>query len=159
MAKKETTQTQLLPLEEQQFAQTFPYSVVDTIKVIAYNSQGLPGCLTQSLVNEKGEFDVKNSHTTNGIEQVKLLTPIQVKQIFKILTAKDASSMQVADCYLPRHAIVFYKSQKVIAFIEFCFECNQYCMYPTKNTFSYIGQNKMEQIKYFLGELGGIKYL
>ncbi len=68
---------------------------------------------------------------TEGKENVKLSTK-QKKQLFKLLHAYrvDFNNCFIGTsenmCYRPRHVILFYQQNKVIDFLEVCFECSRF---------------------------------
>lgn len=73
--------------------------------------------------NEK--IDVKKFKDTIS----KTLNSTQIKDLNDILSGrknqKIDSAAVAADCFYPRHNIIFIKDKKVISHIVVCFECNQ----------------------------------
>ena len=52
-----------------------------------------------------------------------ILNKYQREKILNILTTKDIEICTLADCYQPRHILLFYKKNKIIDFYEFCCAC------------------------------------
>ena len=44
-------------------------------------------------------------------------------KILKILSSKDYNDCSYADCYQPRHILLFYKNNSIVDFYEFCASC------------------------------------
>lgn len=73
----------------------------------------------------KSELNIKNFKIS--LSKIKIVDSIdlnenQSKKILEILNLPiEVGSM--ADCYNPRHILLFYKNSKLIGFYEFCAEC------------------------------------
>lgn len=71
------------------------------------------------------ELDVKKFKDTIS----RNLDLNQIKKLNNILSGKqddDLSDPAVsADCFYPRHNIIFLKEEKIVNYISICFECNQ----------------------------------
>lgn len=52
-----------------------------------------------------------------------VLNNIERDKILKVLSSKDIENCSYADCYQPRHILLFYKKNKIIDFYEFCCAC------------------------------------
>jgi hypothetical protein len=64
----------------------------------------------------------------NGTTTAKLTRSLdkdQVARLAALVTGKRAKH-EKADCYYPRHAVVFYLDKKPVGFLEVCFECSEY---------------------------------
>ncbi|AFM05214.1 hypothetical protein Fleli_2861 [Bernardetia litoralis DSM 6794] len=96
----------------------------DKIEILFYpkskRAMGIPGTVCGNLL-KNGEFVVDSIQT-----RVTLSKP-QKEELVKFLTSPNKSKLEAADCYWPKHAILFYKSEKVDSFLEICFECNNSC--------------------------------
>ena len=44
-------------------------------------------------------------------------------KILNVLCSKDYENCSLADCYQPRHILLFYKMNKIVDFYEFCCSC------------------------------------
>ena len=53
----------------------------------------------------------------------------QIKKLNDILSGKGTGNLldstTTADCFYPRHNIIFLKDEKIVNYISICFECNQ----------------------------------
>ncbi|UFH30618.1 hypothetical protein LNP04_11595 [Chryseobacterium sp. C-71] len=71
------------------------------------------------------ELDVKKFKDTIS----RKLDLNQIKKLNDILSGKENSNLSdsaiSADCFYPRHNIIFLKDQKVVNYISVCFECSQ----------------------------------
>lgn len=98
---------------------TFPFNASDNVELVSYESR--QDSYSNNNLISNGKFTVDN------IRQRVSLGKSQRDSIFSILYNYKPSpagfdTLQ-ADCYNPRHSIVFYKKSKAIAFFEICFEC------------------------------------
>jgi hypothetical protein len=129
----ETAETinDIIPSQNFKFSNTYPFSKASYIRVISYPDRNL----WDHTKKEKGSYQVNNEIVKNGkinfdmsriVDNVKLTTK-QADDIFQILYNKKCLMEEVAACYDPRHMILFYDSNdKVIEYIEFCFDCSNY---------------------------------
>lgn len=71
------------------------------------------------------ELDIKKFKDTISVK----LNSAQIKELNDILSGRKNkntdSAMQVADCFYPRHSILFLNQNKIVNHIVVCFECNQ----------------------------------
>jgi hypothetical protein len=98
---------------------TFPFNKSDKIQLVSYHTRR-DSYSDRDLINN-GKFSVDN------IQQEMTLNSDQRDSLFSILynfkpVPAGLDTLQ-ADCYNPRHAIVFYDKKEAIAFFEICFEC------------------------------------
>ena len=96
---------------------TYPFDKSDRIGIVSYESR-----------NEADNELIKNdSFRVAGIGERIVLNKVQIDTLFSLLydyqRNKNRGSVSQADCYNPRHAVVFYKANKAIAFWEICLEC------------------------------------
>lgn len=97
----------------------FPFNNSDKIELVAYEPRR-DAYSNRDLI-DKGVFSV------NDIRQRVTLNNTQRDSLFSILynfkpVPVGLDTMQ-ADCYNPKHSIVFYEKSAAIAFFEICFEC------------------------------------
>jgi hypothetical protein len=95
-----------------------PYTAV---RAYAYNHNGVlerpilaQGKLDESVVNKDGA----------------LLSRAQIKRLLAAVTGSH-KPYELAMCFEPRHAFVFYQRAKPVAVIEVCFACRQIRKRPT----------------------------
>lgn len=98
---------------------TYPFSKADKIEIVSYPMR------KSAYMNSR--LIVDNKFIVEGIEdRIKLKGP-QIDTLFSILfdykLKSDKYGMPTADCYSPRHSILFYKDNKAFAFYEICFDC------------------------------------
>ena len=93
-----------------------PFPVHDRAVAYAFN-QG-EGQL-QSILHE-GKLNPTTSE--------KLARPLKGKQLDELASfvTGERSKHEMADCYYPRHAVVFYLGKKPVGYVEVCFECYEY---------------------------------
>jgi|GEM_PF-966623 len=98
---------------------TFPFNVSDKVELVSYQCRRDSYSNDNLISNDK--FSVAN------IKQRVSLGKSQRDSVFSLLynykpLPVGLDTLQ-ADCYNPRHSIVFYEKSKAIAFFEICFEC------------------------------------
>lgn len=77
----------------------------------------IDGKLNPTILNPEGE----------------ILNSKQVNYVGEVLNGNysDENEISVADCYVPRHGIVFYKNDQIVAHTSICFQCNQIKSFPS----------------------------
>jgi len=100
---------------------TFPFNKSDKIELVSYGAK-LNLHSDNELIRD-GKFMVKE------IKQRVTLNKAQTDSLFSILynfeKIKKGSEEPLADCYNPRHCIVFYQDGRAISFLEICFDCRK----------------------------------
>jgi hypothetical protein len=90
----------------------------DKIRLISYNTH-------RDVYSSK--YELKIADDTIQIPNIKYVDNIVLNENFSRKIAEVLLSTEnecvLADCYNPRHIILFYKADKIIAFYEFCAEC------------------------------------
>lgn len=98
---------------------TFPFNASDKVELVSYE------CRKDSYSDDN--LISGDKFTVDNIKQRVSLGKSQRDSIFSILYNYKPSPVGLdtlqADCYNPRHSIVFYEKSKAIAFFEICFEC------------------------------------
>ncbi len=70
---------------------------------------------------KNNKIEINEKYLKNRI----VLTQSQIKKLKKRLSSCKSSIHEVAKCYMPRHAIIFYdENDYVFGYIELCFDCN-----------------------------------
>lgn len=86
----------------------------DSIRLISYDKARIG----DALQIKKGTIRISNIKFIDDL----ILDGKYSKQILSVITSKS-DVCSVADCYNPRHILLFYKKNKVAGFYEFCVEC------------------------------------
>ncbi|WP_298115131.1 hypothetical protein [Flavobacterium sp.] len=90
----------------------------DKIRLISYNKH-------RDVFRPK--YELKIEKDTIQIPNIKVIDNIVLDKYFSQKIAEVLLSTEkeciVADCYNPRHLILFYKQNKIVDFYEFCAEC------------------------------------
>lgn len=90
----------------------------DKLRLISYNTH-------RNLYDDKYVLKIENDSIQ--IPEIKYIDDIVLNENFsrKIVDVLLSTENEcvLADCYNPRHIILFYKENKVIDFYEFCAEC------------------------------------
>lgn len=98
---------------------TYPFDKSDKIEIVSYNTRR--DIFSSRDLIDNGKFAV------DDIQQRMTLGKNQRDSIFSILFNLRPSPTGIdtlqADCYYPRHSIVFYEKTRAIAFFEVCLEC------------------------------------
>jgi hypothetical protein len=101
------------------FSNIFPTTGVDQVDLVAYCCRS-DSYSNRDLINN-GRFAV------DDIEQRITLNKVQKDSLYSILYNFKPSPVGFdtlhADCYNPRHSIVFYEKNNAKAYLEVCFEC------------------------------------
>ncbi len=91
----------------------------DKIKLLSYNNH-------RDVYSGNYELKIENDTIKNSgvkyIDNVDLDSKYAGK-IFRVLFTDKKELCSMADCYNPRHILLFYKKQKLVGFYEFCAEC------------------------------------
>jgi hypothetical protein len=111
----------------------FPFSEADKIEVVAFGFDiearvRIKNDVFQLMaVPRMGDTTSKKNRNIT-LKDIKVLNEQEVKMLFSILfdyQTPDGNSV-AAGCYEPHHAILFYKEDKAIDFLELCFHCRNY---------------------------------
>ncbi|WP_396176663.1 hypothetical protein [Flavobacterium sp.] len=88
------------------------------VRLLSYNH-------SRNSYSDKNEILIKDNFITisgvSFVDDVDLNTEFKNK-IFNVLDSKLEYGTS-ADCYNPRHILLFYKKDKLVDFYEFCAEC------------------------------------
>lgn len=103
----------------------YPFDRSDKIELVSYDTRR--DSYSNDELIQDGKFTLSKSALTK-IEQRIRLDKTQSDSLFSILynykKIRHGNFESVADCYNPRHSIVFYQNGRAIAFLEICFTCN-----------------------------------
>lgn len=100
----------------------FPLDVTDKIVLVSYQSRVVTMEKGNDLI-AGGTFKVDNIKQRVTLNKNQADSLLSILYNFNSFPAGVDTSMVQADCYNPRHSIVFYKRNEAIAFLEICFEC------------------------------------
>jgi hypothetical protein len=116
-SKKEDQRICIYQKTDKTPANTYPFNAADRIEIVSYDSRN---DTADNLIRD-GRF------TVNDIHELIVLNKPQTDSLFSLLydyeRNKNAEPVRYADCYNPKHSVVFYKEGKAIAFWEICLEC------------------------------------
>lgn len=114
------------------------------------------------LKNGKFYYGTIRDTITQGKENIKLSAK-QKKQLFKLLHHYQVTESYCATdevmCYQPRHVILFYKDNKVIDFLEICFECHKSVFSNKAFDEVFKCREKYDLLKVFFSKIGIKLYL
>ncbi|RZJ71565.1 hypothetical protein [Flavobacterium sp.] len=85
----------------------------DAIRLVSYNHHR-----TAALKFTDNDLQIENTKFVDDIS----LNADQSYKIFKVLFSPPEIGT-LADCYYPRHILLFYKQKKIIGYYEFCAAC------------------------------------
>jgi hypothetical protein len=90
----------------------------DKIRLLSYNTH-------RDVYGSKYELKIEDD--TVQVPNIKYVDNVVLNEKFsrkiaEVLLATENECV-LADCYNPRHIILFYKANKIIDFYEFCAEC------------------------------------
>ena len=99
---------------------TYPFSESDKIELVSYEEKKRYKSVRNDELIKDGRFVVPDIH------QRTFLAQKQIDSLFSIIYNLESptDSISHADCYNPRHSIVFYSKERAIAFLEICFSCH-----------------------------------
>jgi hypothetical protein len=139
---------------------TVPFNQADTIKVFSYPEPGseIQEDGTQTTPKRKPIVLVKKAVRVSEIKEVVRLTDAQKDSLFALFYdwKSPKGTDRGAACYQPRHCIIFYKKQRVVAFFEICLTCHQVNHTP-KVDFGELCGDKFNQFRTFFYQIG-IRY-
>ncbi|MCR6640557.1 MAG: hypothetical protein NVV82_16545 [Sporocytophaga sp.] len=130
----------------------FPFNESNKIEFIAYDSTSQADFFGGRIIKMKEPHDSLSSVRIR--ERVKL-NGGQIDTLFSILhdykINNDNTFGEAAACYNPRHAILFYKNNKLIEILEICFECQQLGHIDKRSEFGVMCHDKWcYLIQYFM---------
>jgi len=155
IAETEATGVKPTPVMEQ----IFPFSEADKIEVISYPVRHKWDTIRNDGHHQELNYLVKDQKLMVDeayIKEKRVLTEDAKKLLFEFLFEDRGNNQSDVACFNPRHSILFYREDKIIAFMEVCLECGN-----ADSDFKY----KYENLNYeTIGELesifneAGIKY-
>lgn len=114
----------------------YPYRAIHSIKVVSFKGFEIP--------KTNGQIDLKKMF------EIKSLDVNLTNKMLDIMANYDnkGMGMDIAFCWDPRNAVVFLdKSEKVIGYIEICFDCQQYKIQPEELPISNFCNEKMDAVQ------------
>ncbi|RBA29847.1 hypothetical protein DPN68_01065 [Flavobacterium tibetense] len=140
----------------------FPYNLTSQIIIVSYRNKekGVVGEDLQEYLNLLVEK--KDSIIENKFDEIKVLNFQQIEKLTDIIFNygyESESNFRIAiNCYMPRNAILFYNNEnKIIGFIEICFECSNYRTNDNKINLGEECIQKFDLLKEFF-KVCGIQY-
>jgi hypothetical protein len=138
----------------------FPYSRTETIKLVSFKY--IYPAIQESDTAQVPVYEPEIPKTNGTVDlakmfETKTLDDKLTGKIMDILVNYDNEdrSSEVAFCYDPRNGIVFLdKENKVIGFVEICFECSRYKFEPSTMTVTHFCTEKFNALKDVFKEIG-----
>jgi hypothetical protein len=141
----------------------FPFDRTHTIKLVSFKHE-YP-VMQESDTIEVSYMDPEIPKTNGAVDMTKMF---ETKRLDQKLTDKlldvlvnydnEDRESEVAFCYEPRNGIVFIdKTDKVIGYVEICFDCLRYKVEPSILTVTNFCSEKFEALKNVFKE-SGISY-
>ena len=94
------------------------FVISDRVELVSYDTR---------IDSNNGDLINRWKFNVDNIRQRVTLNRFQRDSLFSLLYNYSPSPAGIdtlqADCYSPRHAIVFYEKEAATAFLELCFEC------------------------------------
>ncbi|MCK6607609.1 MAG: hypothetical protein L6Q46_04800 [Flavobacterium sp.] len=95
------------------------FNKYDKVRLLSYDSH-------RKVYSKEDYLWIKND--TLIIPKVKIIDNVILskeykKQIINVLCSYDNKNCSMADCYNPRHILLFYRNNKVVDYYEFCASC------------------------------------
>ena len=118
-------------LTEEQRMSYFPFSETTTIKIVAFKNKNSGGD-GEDLIKHIDSIHIKQDFFNASLyDEVATLEPSQINQLTDIFFNYGYKNKQgvisIEACYMPRNVIFFLDhSNKIIAYLELCFQCNGY---------------------------------
>ena len=142
----------------------FPYNKTESIKLVSFKYE-YPKITPDTGDIEVPVYQPKIPKTNGTVDLTKMfetkrLDRKQADRLLDILVNYDNEDREreVAFCYTPRNGIIFLdKTDKVIGFVEICFECLRYRVEPSTLVVTNFCSEKFEALKRIFKE-SGVKY-
>jgi hypothetical protein len=140
----------------------FPFNKADNLEVVSFNNgEGEVVAIKNGkfiLLEIPNKVDSIAKKFRRKIQEKVVLDAEAIKNLSNLLynyNTIDGNSI-ANDCYDPHHAILFYKKDKAIAFLEVCFSCTN--IRSSENVvFEGFCLEKYKKLKNFIDSVG-IKY-
>ena len=141
----------------------FPFDKTYTIKLVSFKHEYPVIKESDTVAVPIYEPEIPKTNGTVDITKMfesKTLDPKLTDKLLDILVNYDNEDREseVAFCYEPRNGIVFMdKTDKVIGFVEICFDCLRYKVEPSTLTVTDFCSEKFDALKTLFKE-SGISY-
>lgn len=139
--------------------ENYPFYQTSQIKFVSYK-QKEEGKIGDDLrIYLDLLYAKKDSLIENKFDEIRILNLSQIEKLTNIIynfgyksTPKISEGLK---CYMPRNAILFYDNEnKLIGFIEVCFECKNYRTTDKRITLGEECTQKFDMLKEFFVECG-----
>ncbi|NHN26113.1 hypothetical protein FIA58_010535 [Flavobacterium jejuense] len=137
----------------------FPYNLTAQIKIVSYKNKEEGGVGDDFQKYLDLLVTKKDTIIENKFDEMKVLNLEQIEKLTDIIFNygyESEPTIEVAEaCYMPRNAILFYDNDnKIIGFIEICFQCSNYRTNDNKMNLGETCTQKFELLKAFFKECG-----
>jgi hypothetical protein len=143
---------------------SYPYNKTDTIKLVSFKYEYSVLKESNTTELEIRADEIETPRTDGQIDmtkmfEVKTLGEQEEENLMKILTNSDhQETNEVMMCYEPRNGIAFLdKDQRIIGYIEICFECLRFKTEPGNVTINTLSPTEFKMLK-TLFKRAGIVY-
>jgi hypothetical protein len=142
----------------------YPYNIASQVMLISFDdtsSSKMQGDDFQKFLNTNLN-KVLNASLLSQITEKKILNKTQLIELTNIIYnytfISKPSVIATPNCYMPSNAILFLdKNNKLIGFLELCFQCNRFRASNNKINIADHCSQKLEMLKAFFLR-NGIKY-
>jgi hypothetical protein len=90
----------------------------DKVRLLSYNHHRYANESDYEIVISNEDVKIKDIEFVDDV----ILSEQYKRKISNAIT-KEAKDCLMADCYNPRHLLVFYQKDKLVGYYEFCAEC------------------------------------
>jgi hypothetical protein len=140
---------------------SFPYNKTETIKLVSFKYDLPTVKESDTTAVEVKAFEPETPRINGQIDmtkmfEVKTLDERKQQHLMNILMNYDHQDVsEVAFCYAPRNGIIFLdKDQRIIGYIEICFECLKFKTEPSNVTVTTLFPDEFEELKTFFKQTG-----
>lgn len=140
---------------------SFPYNKTETIKLVSFKYDYPAVKESDTTQVEIQAYQPETRRIDGQIDMTKMfevntLDERGEENLMNILMNYDHQDIsEVAFCYAPRNGIVFLdKDQRIIGYIEICFECLRFKTEPSNVTISTLFPDEFKALKTFFKGAG-----
>lgn len=129
----------------------FPFNQAKKVVLVAYSPNGvhidedgndikLDSLAVSKFAKVIEVVDLPSKNLNYIVTEKVALNQIQIEELSNLMlnykikkVSKGGLLVSPVGCYEPRNAIIFYdKGEKIVSYVEICFECHQFVQQPTE---------------------------